>query len=211
MCYAYKEYNGVDVRICRIFNTFGPRMNPDDGRGMLAVSCSALPSHSDNGGCVLLSLYFAVVSNFVKQALEGKQLTVYGDGKQTRSFQYVADLVNGLITLMHSDYDARPVNLGNPQEQTIIQFAEYIQRRINPDVGVVHQPAPKDDPKQRQPDITVAKRELGWEPKWSTNEGLEKTIEYFRHEVLHTDHVGPGGEAPLPSIWMDPIADPELK
>lgn len=175
MCHAYAETCGVEVRICRIFNTFGPRMNPDDGR---------------------------VVSNFIKQALQGKPLTIFGDGEQTRSFQYVSDLVRGMILLMNSDY-TKPVNLGNPQEQTIRQFAQHIQETINPDVQLRFLPALRDDPKQRQPEIAVATRELGWTPRVTTAEGLTTTIDYFRHEM----RLARDGK-PVKPIWIEPIPDP---
>lgn len=155
MCYAYHQQRDVDVRIARIFNTFGPRMHPNDGR---------------------------VVSNFIVQALQNRTLTIYGDGKQTRSFQYVEDLVDGLIALMNSDYGS-PVNIGNPEEFTIEEFATYIRDSISPSTQIKHLPAAVDDPKKRQPDITVAETELGWSPKWKVTDGLEKTIEYFRQEL----------------------------
>eukprot|EP01134_Creolimax_fragrantissima_P007366 CFRG7366T1 len=152
MCYAYAQQAGVDVRVARIFNTFGPRMHPKDGR---------------------------VVSNFIMQALKGEAITVYGDGSQTRSFQYVEDLVDGLMALMNSNYD-QPVNLGNPDEYTIREFAEKIQRLVNPNIPVTFVDATEDDPQRRRPDITRAKKELGWEPKWNVDDGIKKTIEYYR-------------------------------
>lgn len=155
MCYSYQREENVAVRVARIFNTFGPRMHPNDGR---------------------------VVSNFIIQALQGKPLTVYGDGQQTRSFQYVGDLVTGLIKLMNSDYD-KPVNLGNPEEFSILDFATKIQGLVNPDVSVQHLPPTKDDPKKRRPDITLARRVLKWEPQFSVDEGLAYTVEYFSDEM----------------------------
>ncbi|KAJ3346493.1 UDP-glucuronic acid decarboxylase 1 [Entophlyctis luteolus] len=155
LTYGYANQDNVQVRVCRIFNTFGPRMNPEDGR---------------------------VVSNFIVQALKGEQLTVYGGGKQTRSFQYVHDLVDGMIALMNSDY-SQPVNLGNPEEYTIAQFAETIRDLVNPSATISDLPMPKDDPQRRKPDITRAKTEIGWEPRFSVVQGVEETVEYFRSIV----------------------------
>eukprot|EP00123_Amoebidium_parasiticum_P013029 comp21719_c0_seq1/m.30700 comp21719_c0_seq1/g.30700 ORF comp21719_c0_seq1/g.30700 comp21719_c0_seq1/m.30700 type:complete len:403 (-) comp21719_c0_seq1:104-1312(-) len=155
MCYAYHAQGGVEVRVARIFNTFGPRMHPNDGR---------------------------VVSNFIIQALEGKPITVYGKGDQTRSFQYVEDLVDGLMALMNSNY-SQPVNLGNPDEYTIKDFAVMIQQMINADAPIVFKDAVTDDPQKRQPDISVAKRVLNWQPKWNVKDGIRKTIDYFRVEL----------------------------
>lgn len=158
MLYAYEKQEGVEIRVIRIFNTFGPRMHIGDGR---------------------------VVSNFIIQALQGKSLTVYGDGLQTRSFQYVSDLVAGMIKLMNSDY-SRPVNIGNPDEYTMKDFAEYVRNAVgNMDVDIVHKPATKDDPKKRKPDISLARKVLGWEPKVKVRDGLAKTIEYFRQELAN--------------------------
>jgi UDP-glucuronate decarboxylase len=150
----YREHN-VDIRVARIFNTYGPRMLENDGR---------------------------VVSNFVVQALRGEPLTVYGDGSQTRSFCYVSDLVEGLISLMNGDYIG-PVNLGNPGEYTILQLAENIQKMVNPDVDLVFKPLPEDDPKQRQPDIARARKYLQWEPTIALQDGLKLTIEDFRNRL----------------------------
>ncbi|HIK37727.1 MAG: SDR family oxidoreductase [Geminocystis sp.] len=150
----YREHK-IEVRIARIFNTYGPRMLENDGR---------------------------VVSNFIVQALRGMPLTVYGDGSQTRSFCYVSDLVDGLIKLMNSDYTG-PVNLGNPEEYTILQLAKTIQNLVNPGVEIVFKPLPEDDPKQRQPDITKAKTYLHWQPKVPLLEGLQRTIEDFRRRL----------------------------
>jgi dTDP-glucose 4,6-dehydratase len=149
---AYHRAHGVDTRIVRIFNTYGPRMRLDDGR---------------------------VVPNFVGQALRGKPLTVYGDGSQTRSFCYVTDLVDGMVRLLHSS-ETNPVNVGNPEETSILAFAETINRLAGNPAGVVSKPLPVDDPRIRQPDITRARTILGWEPQVPTDEGLGRTIEYFR-------------------------------
>lgn len=165
MMYAYQVQENVDVRVARIFNTFGPRMHPNDGR---------------------------VVSNFIIQALQGKPLTIYGEGKQTRSFQYVDDLVDGLIKLMNNEY-SQPVNLGNPDEYTIKEFAHLIHDRITSNSTIVYMPATTDDPRQRKPDITIAKREIGWSPRVSVHEGLQKTIEYFRKELETTGEIVPTG------------------
>lgn len=149
---AYHRYHGVDTRIVRIFNTYGPRMRAHDGR---------------------------VVSNFVVQALRGEPLTVYGDGSQTRSFCYVDDLVDGIHRLFHSDR-AQPTNIGNPDEFTIKQLAEMVVELIDSGSGVEMKPLPVDDPRVRKPDITQARDVLGWEPKIKLREGLMKTIEYFK-------------------------------
>lgn len=152
---AYHNFHGVDTRIIRIFNTYGPRMRLDDGR--------ALPT-------------------FVNQALHGEDITVFGDGSQTRSFCYVDDLVDGIYRLLLSDYHL-PVNIGNPVEITLQQFAEEVLELTGADVKIVYKPLPQDDPKQRQPDITKAKSLLGWEPKINRSEGLKRTLAYFK-EVL---------------------------
>lgn len=166
MMMAYKEQAGIEIRIARIFNTFGPRMHPNDGR---------------------------VVSNFIIQALQNKDITVYGTGKQTRSFQYVDDLVEGLIALMNSDYD-RPTNLGNPDEYTVGKFAETIKSLIPESTSnIVNLEATKDDPSRRRPDISVAKRELNWEPRWSVRDGLKKAIDYFKKELEETGGIVPTG------------------
>jgi dTDP-glucose 4,6-dehydratase len=149
---AYHNFHGVETRIVRIFNTYGPRMRLDDGR--------ALPT-------------------FVNQALHGADITVFGDGSQTRSFCYVDDLVDGIYRLLLSDYHL-PVNIGNPVEITLQQFAEEVLSLIGAKVKIVYKPLPQDDPKQRQPDITKAKELLGWTPKVQRKEGLEKTLQYFR-------------------------------
>jgi UDP-glucuronate decarboxylase len=148
----YHRQNGVDIRIVRIFNTYGPRMAENDGR---------------------------VVSNFIIQALAGEPLTVYGSGDQTRSFCYVDDLVEGMIRMMECDGFIGPVNLGNPAETTILEFAQRIVTLTGSGSEVVFRPLPADDPRQRQPDITVAMEKLGWEPRVDVETGLKKTIDYF--------------------------------
>ncbi|HEY4100305.1 MAG TPA: UDP-glucuronic acid decarboxylase family protein [Gemmatimonadales bacterium] len=155
MTMAYHRSIGVDTRIVRIFNTYGPRMRPHDGR---------------------------VVSNFVVQAIEGKPLTVYGDGKQTRSFCYVSDLVEGIYRLFKSDR-VEPTNIGNPGEFTMLELASLVLELTGAKSSLVHRDLPADDPKQRKPDITNAKAVLGWEPKVPLREGLGKTISYFREVV----------------------------
>lgn len=152
----YHRQNGVDIRIVRIFNTYGPRMAVNDGR---------------------------VVSNFIVQSLQGKDITVYGEGQQTRSFCYVSDLVDGLIRMMGCDGFIGPVNLGNPVETTIREFAERITRLTGASSRIVNHPLPADDPKQRQPDITLARTRLGWEPVVPLEQGLGDTIAYFRSIV----------------------------
>ena len=149
----YHRQNSVDTRIVRIFNTYGPNMDPADGR---------------------------VVSNFIVQALKGEDITIYGDGSQTRSFCYVSDLVDGIIRMMNNSQQfIGPVNLGNPSERTILEFAELIIEMTNSKSKIVYKPLPSDDPVRRKPDISVAKKELGWEPKVDIKEGIQKTIEYF--------------------------------
>ena len=155
LAFDYHRQNNVDIRVMRIFNTYGPRMFENDGR---------------------------VVSNFIVQALKGIPLTVYGDGSQTRSFCYVADLIEGMMRLMNGEH-LGPINIGNPGEYTILQLAETIQEMINPDAELTFKPLPQDDPLQRQPDITKAKNLLGWEPKVNLKEGLEMTIEDFRSRI----------------------------
>ncbi len=155
LTYDYHRQHGLEVRVVRIFNTYGPRMLPNDGR---------------------------VVSNFIVQALQGTPLTIYGDGSQTRSFCYVSDLVEGFLRLMASDHH-EPVNIGNPGEYTILELAQKIQQRINPDAELKFEPLPQDDPKQRQPDITRAKNWLGWEPTVPLDDGLTKAIDYFRDRL----------------------------
>ena len=152
---AYHNYHGLETRIIRIFNTYGPRMRLDDGR--------ALPT-------------------FMSQALRGEDITVFGDGSQTRSFCYCDDLVEGIYRLLLSDYH-KPVNIGNPQEITLLQFAEEVLKLTGSKSKIVYEPLPQDDPKQRQPDITKAKEILGWEPKVNRHEGLKKTLEYFKQHI----------------------------
>jgi UDP-glucuronate decarboxylase len=155
LCFDYQRMHGTEIRVMRIFNTYGPRMLPDDGR---------------------------VVSNFIVQALQGHPLTLYGDGSQTRSFCYVDDLIEGMIRLMNGDHPG-PINIGNPGEFTIRQLAELVRDRIQPGLELTTQPLPQDDPLQRQPVIDLAREVLGWEPKVSLEEGLEPTIAYFRERL----------------------------
>jgi dTDP-glucose 4,6-dehydratase len=152
---AYHRYHGLETRIARIFNTYGPRMRPADGR---------------------------VVSNFIVQALRGEPITLYGDGRQTRSFCYVEDEVEGLFRLFFSD-DADPVNVGNPKEFTIRQLADMIIQETGSGSELIERPLPQDDPKVRQPDISLARARLGWDPGTSLREGLRRTIPYFRNLV----------------------------
>ena len=156
----YFDYNriyGARIKVIRIFNTYGPYMNPNDGR---------------------------VVSNFICQALRGEDLTLYGDGSQTRSFCYVDDLVEIILKVMESDDDfTGPVNTGNPDEFTIKELAELVREKINPNLNVIYKELPSDDPTQRRPDITLAKEKFGWEPKIKLSEGLDKTIEYFAKKI----------------------------
>lgn len=160
MCYAYQQQEKVDIRVARIFNTFGPRMHMNDGR---------------------------VVSNFILQALQNQPLTVYGNGTQTRSFQYVSDLVDGLMDLMNSNY-SRPVNLGNPEEHTIMKFAKIIRKLVGNNVEIVNKPAMQDDPQRRKPDISRAKKFIGWQPKVPMMVGINRTISYFRNELSRRHH-----------------------
>jgi dTDP-glucose 4,6-dehydratase len=152
---AYHTFHNVETRIIRIFNTYGPRMRLDDGR--------ALPT-------------------FMSQALRGEDVTVYGDGSQTRSFCYVDDLVEGIYRLLMSDY-TKPVNIGNPAEITLQQFAEEVLALTGSKSKIVYEALPQDDPKQRKPDITKAKALLGWEPKVDRHEGLKRTLEYFKLHI----------------------------
>jgi len=152
LCFDYHRQNNVDIRVMRIFNTYGPRMHPEDGR---------------------------VVSNFIVQALQGQDITVYGDGSQTRSFCYMSDLLDGMMKLMEHPTMIGPVNIGNPNEFTIRQLAEQVIELTGSKSRIIEKPLPSDDPRQRQPDITLARKELGWEPKVELREGLLKTIEYF--------------------------------
>ena len=152
--FDYHRQHGMEVKVARIFNTYGPRMHPNDGR---------------------------VVSNFIMQALRGEPITLYGDGQQTRSFCYVDDLVDGLVRFMATDKEVTgPINLGNPTEFTICELAEIVIELTGAKSELIHKPLPQDDPRQRQPDITRAKTALGWQPTVRLRDGLEKTVDYFR-------------------------------
>lgn len=155
--FDYHRQNNVDIRVMRIFNTYGPNMHPEDGR---------------------------VVSNFIVQALMGSDITVFGEGTQTRSFCYVDDLIGGMISLMNTEGVYQPVNIGNPVEFTIMKLAEIVLSKIDSSSRIINKPLPSDDPTQRKPDITLAKNLLNWEPKILLEEGLDKTIRYFKKEVL---------------------------
>ncbi|KAG8034770.1 hypothetical protein G9C98_007846 [Cotesia typhae] len=161
LSYAYMRQENIKVRVARIFNTFGPRMHMNDGR---------------------------VVSNFILQALQNDSITIYGNGEQTRSFQYVSDLVDGLVTLMASNY-TQPINIGNPVEHTIEEFAMIIKDLIGGTSKIIRLAAVEDDPQRRKPDISRAKKYLNWEPKVSLTEGLKKTIAYFVKELQRTKHL----------------------
>jgi nucleoside-diphosphate-sugar epimerase len=152
---AYHCAHQLSVRLIRIFNTYGPRMDPQDGR---------------------------VVTNFIMQALRGEECTIYGDGSQTRSFQYVDDLVDGICKLMEVEY-CGPVNLGNPEEFTMLELARLVKELTGTDAPIVYRPLPQDDPKQRRPDISKARKLLGWNPTVSVRDGLMRTIEHFRREL----------------------------
>ena len=152
---AYNRTHGVNISIARIFNTYGPRMRLNDGR---------------------------VVPNFISQALKGEALSIYGNGKQTRSFCYVSDLIDGLTKLMASEVNT-PINIGNPEEKTILEFADAVIKIIGSDLKFNYHDIPQDDPKKRKPDITKARKFLAWEPKIALEEGLSQTIEYFRKEI----------------------------
>jgi len=167
LCMDYHRQNQVDVRIARIFNTYGPRMHPDDGR---------------------------VVSNFVMQALTNKDITLYGDGSQTRSFCYVDDLVTGLISLMDQSATIGPINIGNPVETSMKDLAEQIIKLTGSQSKLTHRPLPTDDPQRRQPDTTLAKKHLNWQPQVSLTEGLTKTIDYFSKQS------GPGASSRTSSL-----------
>jgi len=162
LMFDYHRENGVDIRLARIFNTYGPKMSPDDGR---------------------------VVSNFILQALRGEPITIFGDGCQTRSFCYVDDLVEGLIRLMNQDGITGPINFGNPDERTIKEIAELVIRLTGSSSEIVYKPLPKDDPVRRKPDISLAHKKLGWQPKVKLEEGLPRVIEYFR--PLAARHAAP--------------------
>lgn len=164
LAFDYHRQSDVEIRVARIFNTYGPRMLENDGR---------------------------VVSNFVVQALKDKPLTVYGEGQQTRSFCYVSDLVDGLMRLMNGSHTG-PVNLGNPDEYTILELAQTVQSMVNPDVAIKFEPLPQDDPRRRKPDITRAQTWLGWQPAVPLKEGLRLTIEDFRSRI--------GGDRPVESL-----------
>jgi UDP-glucuronate decarboxylase len=158
--FDYHRQHQLDIKVVRIFNTYGPRMHPNDGR---------------------------VVSNFIVQALQGKDITIYGDGQQTRSFCYVDDLIDVMVKMMNSEPGfTGPVNTGNPGEFTMLQLAETILRLSNSKSKLVFAPLPSDDPKQRQPDITLAKAKLGWEPKVNLEDGLKETIAYFKALLANT-------------------------
>ncbi len=154
--FDYHRMNNVDIRVMRIFNTYGPRMNPNDGR---------------------------VVSNFIMQALNGKDITIYGDGNQTRSFCYVDDLIEGMVRFMNCNGFLGPVNIGNPSEFTIRELAEKVIHLTGSKSQIIKCQLPSDDPRQRQPDISLAREKLGWQPAIPLDEGLEKTIEYFRKKL----------------------------
>ncbi len=153
--FAYRRYHGLNAKVARIFNTYGPRMRADDGR---------------------------VVPAFISQALSGRNLTVFGNGSQTRSFCYVTDTVDGLIRLMESDFPG-PVNIGNPEEMTISDFAEFVLKRIDSQSSIVHRELPEDDPKVRKPDISLAMEKLGWKPVIGLEQGMGRTIEYFKEKL----------------------------
>lgn len=153
LCINYHHSHKVPIRIVRIFNTYGPRMDPNDGR---------------------------VISNFINQALRGEPITIYGDGQQTRSFCYVDDLISGFLKMMEQEETIGPVNLGNPVENTMLELAEAVLEHVDSSSRLIHEPLPQDDPKQRCPDITKAKSILKWEPQVSLKEGLGKTVEYYR-------------------------------
>jgi UDP-glucuronate decarboxylase len=161
LSFDYHREHNVDIHVARIFNTYGPRMLEDDGR---------------------------VVSNFISQSLRGKPLTVYGDGSQTRSFCYVENLVDGLIKLMESDRTG-PINLGNPEEYTILELAQKIRDRLNPSQEIVFRPLPQDDPRQRKPDITKAESWLNWQPNIPLEEGLNRTIAEFKQRIEVNPHL----------------------
>jgi UDP-glucuronate decarboxylase len=156
LCFDYMRMHNLDIRVMRIFNTYGPRMLPDDGR---------------------------VVSNFIVQALQGLPLTLYGDGSQTRSFCYVDDLIDGMVKLMNGSHHG-PINIGNPSEFSIIELARIVRDKINPDLDFIFKPLPQDDPQQRQPQIDLAIQQLDWYPSFSLQDGLVPTISYFK-DLMH--------------------------
>lgn len=152
--FDYHRQHNLDIKVVRIFNTYGPRMHPNDGR---------------------------VVSNFIVQALRGEDITIYGDGEQTRSFCYVSDMIDGFVRMMNSERDfSGPVNMGNPKECTMLELAEKVLRLTTSKSRLTFKPLPTDDPRQRQPDITLAKKKLGWAPTVSLEDGLQETISYFK-------------------------------
>ena len=155
LCSDYKRIHNLDIRIARIFNTYGPNMSPNDGR---------------------------VITNFIIQALKGEPLTVYGEGKQTRSFCYIDDLVSGLTKLMNSEYSL-PINIGNPEEYTIYEIAKIIRNKINPSLEIVYKDLPKDDPFKRKPLIDLAKEKLNWSPEVGISEGLNRTISFLKDNL----------------------------
>lgn len=155
LCSDYERIHGIDIRIMRIFNTYGPRMRADDGR---------------------------VISNFIVQALRNEPLTIYGDGSQTRSFCYVNDLIDGMIKLMESQYKM-PINIGNPDEYTILEIAKIIKERVNPNVDFCFKSLPSDDPARRLPDINLAKKELNWQPQTTLRNGIELTVKWFEDKI----------------------------
>jgi UDP-glucuronate decarboxylase len=156
LCMNYHESHGLEVRIIRIFNTYGPRMDPHDGR---------------------------VISNFITQALRGERLSVYGDGRQTRSFCFVSDLIEGMMRLMDQDEHTGPINIGNPVENSMLELASAVLKLTGSPSELTHLPLPLDDPKQRCPDITLAKRILDWSPKVDLETGLKQTIDYYREQL----------------------------
>ena len=157
LCFDYLRTHNVEIRIARIFNTYGPRMSKDDGR---------------------------VVSNFVYQSLMNESITIFGEGNQTRSFCYVDDLIEGLIKIMNSNFTG-PINLGNPNELTINELAKMVKNKINNKSNIIYKVLPEDDPLQRKPDISRAKRELNWEPKHDLDKGLDLTIDYFKSIIIN--------------------------
>ena len=158
LMFDYHRQFNTDIKVIRIFNTYGPNMHPNDGR---------------------------VVSNFIVQALKNEDITIYGDGSQTRSFCYVSDMVEGLVKMMNTSDFTGPVNLGNPSERTILNLAEMVIQKTNSKSKIIHKPLPSDDPVERKPDITIALEKLKWEPKITIDEGIEKTVEYFQYKLLN--------------------------
>jgi len=181
LTYSYQRQDNVDVRVARIFNTFGPRMNASTPQ--LAWCCILTHVQPYDG---------RVVSNFVIQALKGEDMTVYGDGKQTRSFQYIHDLIDGLIALMNSD-ETRPVNLGNADEFTVGEFAEVVRQIVQKvqkadgetptQSKIVYKPMPSDDPLRRRPDNSRAQETLGWHPRWTVAMGVEEMVRYYKTQL----------------------------